>query len=207
MDFKDFAEHFHHQQLITAQAIKNVFGDYSSVQLSRWKNKGWITQLRKGQFLLTSQLDSVDRELLANEMKNSYISLEYALNYYNLIPEVPQKITLVTTARCETVSTPVGSFAYRQIQPTLFDGYELKESMLPERSVKIASPTKALFDFIYFSNRFKSRADFLDIRLNQGEVRNLFDSQSFLRWVERVRQLARINRLRNFLNFVEQKKC
>lgn len=202
MDFREFAEHFRHQQLITTQSIRNAFDSYSPVQLSRWKDRGWIVQIRRGQFILAAQIDSVDRELLANEMKNSYISLEYALNYHNLIPEVPQKITAVTTERGEKIKTPVGSFVYQKIKPPLFGSYELKQSKLKKRLIKIASPTKALFDFIYLNSQFKSQTAFFEARFNLDEVVKLFDPPTFSHWLRRVRQPTRIKRLQNFLDFV-----
>lgn len=207
MIFREFARHFRHHQLITTQAIRNAFADYSPVQLSRWEESGWVVRLRKGQFLLAAQIDSVDRELLANEMKNSYISLEYALNHYNLIPEIPQKITSITTERGEIVKTSLGSFVYQKIQPALFGGYELKGSTLQKRLVKIASPTKALFDFVYLGNKFKNQADFLEIRFNWDEIKKLFDPKTFSYWLKCVRQPARTKRLQNFLGFVNHYKC
>ncbi|MBM4402118.1 MAG: hypothetical protein FJ044_02640 [Candidatus Cloacimonetes bacterium] len=96
MQFRDLESHFKNHQLITTQAIRNAFGNVRRTQLSRWEGKGWLTRVRQGQYLLSSSLNKVDKELLANEIKNSYISLEYALNRYNFIPQIPQKITSVT---------------------------------------------------------------------------------------------------------------
>jgi hypothetical protein len=45
----------------------------------------------------------------------SYISLEYALSYYGLIPERVESITSVTTKRSKKFITPLGSFSYEHI--------------------------------------------------------------------------------------------
>jgi predicted transcriptional regulator of viral defense system len=201
MKWRDFSRHFQDWQLIELQDIRNVFGNGGSVQLSRWVEKGLLIRLRRGQYILASKKDSINREVLANEIKTSYISLEYALNYYNFIPEVPRRITSVTIQRGEMVSTPVGDYLYRHIQPRLFSGYRLVGGRLADRPVKIAEPTKALFDFVYF-NRVGDRGDFEKMRLNQEEVRALFQADEFESWIRKVANPALRNRLEGFLSFM-----
>lgn len=202
IQFRDFEQHFKNHQLITTQDISNVFENLRRGQLSRWESKGWLTRVRQGQYLLSSKLDSVDKELLANEIKNSYISLEYALNRYNLIPEVPQKITSVTTERSETVDTPLGSFLYRKIKSPLFRGYTLKDSQVKDRKIKIALPTKALFDWVYLSIR-GGKESFEEARLNLDELVEVFEVSSFQSWLEAVSSPAIEKRLKAFLSFLK----
>ncbi|OFW56274.1 MAG: hypothetical protein A2133_07535 [Actinobacteria bacterium RBG_16_64_13] len=55
-------------------------------------------------------------ELLANLVYGpSYISLDYALQYYGLIPEQVHAVTSVTYARSKRFQTPVGLFIYRSV--------------------------------------------------------------------------------------------
>lgn len=202
MQFRKFENHFKNHQLITSQDIKNTFGYYNRRQLSEWVDKDWLISLRRGQYLLASQKDEIDQELLANEVKNSYISLEYALNRFNLIPEVTRKITSITTERGEEVKTPVGDFLYRRIQPQLFTGYELIDARVPGRKIKMALPTKALFDLIYL-NPLSTAKDFEALRLSQDEFFNLFDQEKFIFWLESVKSPPLKTRLMNFIHFLK----
>lgn len=199
MKFRELQNTFKNYQLITTQNMKNAFADYNEVQLSRWVDKGWLARVRQGQYVLASTMESVDKKLLANEIKNSYISLEYALNYYRLVPEVPHKITSVTTERGETVETPLGNFIYRRIQPSLFTGYILTPSKRSNRKVKIASATKALFDFIYLN----TPDEFEELRLNQEVLKSCFDQKKFLFWLGKVSRAALKNCLENFLDYTQ----
>lgn len=203
MQFRELEKHFKGHQLITIQDIRNVFGTVSRVQLSRWEDKKWLIRIRQGQYILGSTIGQLDLELLANEIKNSYISLEYALSYYNFIPEITQSITCVTTERSEDIETPVGLFIYHHVKPALFSGYQLIGSKRTDRKIKMAFPTKALFDYIYL----KGSADFVSfdqLRLNFNEVRGLFDKEMYIKWKEQVLNPALKNRLANFLKFMDK---
>lgn len=205
MKFRELRQHFENHQLITTQDIRNAFGEISRVQFSRWESTGRLIRIRRGQYLLGSKAEEIDKELLANEIKNSYISLEYALNYHNLIPEVPQRITSVTTERSENVKTPLGTFIYHRVKPELFCGYYLNDSKIEGRKVKIASPTKAVFDWVYLGSG-KGMDDFEEARLNQSELSELFQRSRFESWRRVVSNPAIRNRLGTFLSFLE-KRC
>lgn len=202
MQFRDFEQRFKDHQLIKSQDIKIAFGNFNRVQLSRWEKQGLLTRVRPGHYLLSSQINELDTELLANEVRNSYISLEYALNYYNLIPEVPRAITSVTTERGEILETPLGNFIYRKIKPALFTGYQFKDSQLKNRKVKIAFPTKALFDFIYLK-KTNCQETFEDLRLNFDELRSLFQPDHFYQWLSLISNAAIKKHLEHFLEFLK----
>jgi hypothetical protein len=78
----------------------------------------------------------------------SYISLDYALHYYGLIPERVEAVTSVTVSRGRRFSTPVGLFIYHGVPmrayPIGLDRIELDGGC----SFLIAIPEKALADKI-----------------------------------------------------------
>lgn len=78
----------------------------------------------------------------------SYISLDYALHYYGLIPERVEAVTSVTVSRGRRFSTPIGLFIYHSVPmrayPIGLDQIELDGG----RSFLIAIPEKALADKI-----------------------------------------------------------
>lgn len=87
-------------------------------------------------------------EYLANITRYpSYISLEYALSKYGLIPEGVFSLTSVTLKSSRIYVNSLGNFIYRNIKKDLFGGF--KNEAFEEKRVKIATKAKALFDFLY----------------------------------------------------------
>jgi predicted transcriptional regulator of viral defense system len=78
----------------------------------------------------------------------SYVSLELALSYYQIIPETVYEITSVTTKAPRRFSVLGKSFTYRSIKKEAFTGY------LPNKqngiTFFIADPEKAFVDLNYF---------------------------------------------------------
>jgi len=117
--------------------------------------KGKIIRIKKGLYIFGEDYRQglYSREILANLIYGpSYISLDFALHYYGLIPERVEAVTSVTTGRSRKFFTTVGLFNYRGISLNAFrvgmDRIELSEG----RSFLMAVPEKALADKIQ-SNR------------------------------------------------------
>lgn len=143
------------------------------VQISRWVSHKKIIKLKGGIYLLKEQYRGVEVNefyLAALLKKPSYVSLEKALEYHNLIPEGVSVFTSVTPKRQANFVSDAGVFNYRHIKPSLFWGY---------RSVKlrgqvgfIAYPEKALLDLLYFKNRSASLEFIEGMRLQNSEAIN-----------------------------------
>jgi len=89
------------------------------------------------------------REVLANMIYGpSYISLDYALHYYGLIPERVEAVTSVAIKRSRRFSTPVGLFTYRGIPLKAYQSGIDQVTLQDDRSFLIAIPEKALCDKI-----------------------------------------------------------
>ena len=83
-------------------------------KITQWLNRGIIVRIKKGLYVFGESLrrKPYSRELLANLIYGpSYLSLEWALQYYGLIPERVEALTSVTTGRSRKFSTPAGLFA------------------------------------------------------------------------------------------------
>lgn len=112
------------------------------VVLFRLVKQGKLKRLTKGYYTLN--LASVDFEQLACELlRPSYVSLEYALNQYGLIDQVPTRITLVTTKKSREFRLPGQVVEYSHLTPKLFFGYQVQDNFL------IAEREKALLDELY----------------------------------------------------------
>jgi len=111
--------------------------------------KGTIIRVRKGLYIFgdDDRRRPCSREILANLIYGpSYISLEYALARYGIIPERVEAVTSVTVGRSRKFSTPVGLFTYHMIPMTAFrTGVDQVEAG-DGRSFLMAVPEKALAD-------------------------------------------------------------
>jgi predicted transcriptional regulator of viral defense system len=88
---------------------------------------------------------------LANVIRTpSYVSSWAALQYYNLATESIHSITSVTPKVTRDYQTKAGSFAYQSINKQLFSDFSLVKGKF---NFYIASPSKALFDLLYFRTR------------------------------------------------------
>lgn len=132
------------------QAVRN--------QLNRWHTKGLLIKLRKGIFLLNSTDRKINpsRAYIANQLYTpSYASLEYALNYYGLIPEAVNDLTGITTKKTMRIDNELGTFFYQHVKPETFRGFKVlnDEAGL---AFFIAEPEKAVVDFCYLNmDKFK----------------------------------------------------
>lgn len=134
-------------------------------QISGWKKKGLILQLKKGQYVLNEndRKAKVSKLFLANQIYTpSYISNEYALMFYDLIPERVVDLTSVTTRKTAMFKNDFGYFIYQHLSIKCFEGFiERKDEN--KRSFLIAEPEKAVVDFIYFNlPRFTRNIDIFE---------------------------------------------
>ena len=107
---------------------------YTSIKdkIANLKKKEIIVTLKKGLYIHKSQYTQniVSKEMIANNiLAPSYISFDYALYYYNLIPESVYDVVSATTKRTKSFDTSYGVFKYRQIKKELFSiGLNIKSS-------------------------------------------------------------------------------
>lgn len=197
MRFLDFKQKFIDFNIITSQDIRNSFGNINQSQLSSWKKKKYISSIKKGMYILNDT--KIDLLLLSNEINNSYISLEFALSYYQIIPEITPSITAVSNNRNETLSNNFGNFYYHKITSKLFCGFVLIESQIQKnRFVRIAEKEKALFDLVYFRKDLRDVDDFKSLRLNIEKIK----LNRMKKFIDLVRAPQTKKRLDNFLNYL-----
>ncbi len=171
------------------------------VQISRWEHSGKIIQLKRGIYVLAEPYRKVEayEPFVASILKRpSYLSLEKALEYYNLIPEGVPAYTSVTTKRPAKFISPLGSFDYRHIDVSLFWGYD--SVMVNKQTAFVASPEKALLDLVYLKAKEIS-LDYLEGLRLQGverirlkrlfEYAKRFEKPKMLRAASMIRKYTR----------------
>ena len=169
--------------------------------------KGEILRIRKGLYIFGDlwRRQVVSREVLANLIYGpSFISLEYALSFYGLIPEHVETITSITAGRSRSFDTPVGRFSYTQFsRKRISFGNILKT----DRSGNwfMAEPLKVLADKIWADKRFyptspASFSDYLfdDLRLDESVLNTLFN-QDRMNEIQNLYNTRKIDWLAAFL--------
>lgn len=134
--------------------IFSISGHSAKYFLERQVKEGFLIRLKRGLYALKT--DQPAEEEVANALyRPSYLSFEYALAYYSLIPEMPYTITSATTKPTRLFTTKNLAFSYRTIKKEAFTGYSLNNQ--EKKAYLIAEKEKALVDYIYFVSLRKSR--------------------------------------------------
>ena len=147
------------QPYFTKQAFFQLANGYSikdstlNTYITRSIIRKDIIQLRRGLYVTTdfytkNKADTTYLFYLANVLRGpSYVSSWTALQYYNLTTEIISTVTSVTEKVTRDYETKVGTFSYYSIHKKHFTDFSLVKGKF---EFFIASPSKALFDLLYF---------------------------------------------------------
>ena len=158
---------------------QKIFG----YQLHLWVKKGYLLKLRNGVYAFVKDRERIKSEEIATLLyQPSYLSLESALAWYGLIPEMVYAHVSVTARINRTFTNVFGTFIYRHLKAELFWGYtEIKTDY---GHYLLAEPEKALLDYIYLNlSRIRSDADFENLRLNADMLKERLDADKFLKYL------------------------
>lgn len=171
------------QRLSGASAIATSF------LLHRHAKQGRFLKLRNGLYALAD--DALNDLAIANRLYHpSYVSLEYALASYHLIPETTYTITSVTTRPTHLLEAAGKQFEYHHLKSSVFTGYEPMQ--VEGQTVLMATPEKAVLDYLYFVDlKKKTLNDRLDMtRLSRTRLASyaaLFKRLSLVRLMKSLR--------------------
>lgn len=143
---------------IDAQNLLALLGTYRRPRdwIQRMVKGGELIRLRNGLYLITEKIQQgadkfIPYEQVANILYGpSYVSLEWALSFYGMIPERVYTVTSMTLGKTKEYHTPVGDFSYTPLAPESYSiGIEQKQSSSSIGGFLMASREKALIDWVY----------------------------------------------------------
>lgn len=141
---------------VTAAEVKSCYTNLSSPEkkVLALEKSGELIRLKRNVYIVNDELcgKQTDARLCANYLYGpSYVSLQWALRYYGMIPELVYSMTSVTVKRSRSFNTPIGNFKYMQVSPIYFP---IGVSSVEENGVcfLMASREKALCDTILYDN-------------------------------------------------------
>lgn len=150
----------------------------ASQALRRLAAAGLVTPVRKGLWALRESPDALTLADYVTMPHPSYVSLQSALYLHGMIDQIPAATYLVSLGRSARLRTKVGPYSVHQVAPALFGGAVLD----PRTGVRLATPEKALVDFLYLSTT-RSR---LFARLPELELPATFSARAARRWAARI---------------------
>jgi len=141
------------------------------VILHKQVNQKKLVRLMKGYYALEAA--QVDWEQFSCEILSpSYISLEYALHQYDIMDQVPARITLITTKKTREFKLVSQVLEYSHINSKLYFGYKIQENFL------IAEKEKALLDELYLISLKKRHLSLENLNLSK------IDKKLFNKWLK-----------------------
>lgn len=169
---------------ITGSEIKQCYPNLSAPEkkIQLLEKSGEIIRLRRNLYIINADASgkNTDARLCANHLYGpSYVSLQWAMAFYGMIPEKVFMMTSITTKRSRLTETPIGSFSYMQVPVSYFP---IGVKSIEENGVSflMASREKALCDTIMYDNfvshqSIKSLAAYLedDMRLDMDILMKL----------------------------------
>ena len=165
--------------LKTNDIIKSELNNYSNKnsKLAREANKGNLIKIVNG---LYETNPNTSGYLLASSIYGpSYVSFEYALSYYGLIPERVNVITSATLnkKKKKKYNTFFGTFTYRDVPSLAYSESVILKSE-DGYSYQIATKEKALCDKLYTLKPIKNYREleimlFSDLRIDKEEFLKL----------------------------------
>lgn len=194
MDFSKAIKQYHEVPL-SRHLILNLLSDYKrpNDKISELIKSEELVSLKRGLYIIGPKigLPLPDPFLIANHLRGpSYVSLESALSYWNMIPEKVYEISSVTIKTSKTYKTSVGRFRYQQLK-TPYYSYGIKKiKHSVNQTMLVASPEKALCDKIILTPKVNLRSikqtkEFLieDLRI-EHEMLSSLDVNTMDLWMQ-----------------------
>jgi len=201
MNYIEFEKALTAYPVFSVKDIVKRFPDFDNRRLVEWQEKGYLTKVRRGYYCFTETIrGETFSYFAANKIYTpSYISLETALAYYNLIPEGVFTSISVTTRNTANYNTAIGKFEYRHIKPKLYFGYKLLQEK--KFTIRIADPEKVILDYFYL-NTLNSKEDIQEMRFNKFLVLELLNIDKLKKYQNVFSSKILDKRISTFLNLI-----
>lgn len=169
---------------VTGSDLAALLSGYDSPKdkLAYMVRQGHLLRLKRDLYCVSSKItgERYSLPLIANHLYGpSYVSLESALSYYELIPERVACTQSVVSKRAKRLETPLGLFTYQTL-PSDYYSIGVRQEIVGGRlAFFIATPVKALCDLLLMRSRLRltsaraMRTFLLDeMRMDFAELRN-----------------------------------
>lgn len=201
MKYAEFRNKVKNYPLFHAHLFPHLTHDVPTLrrQVTEWIGKGYVLPLKRGIYTLCDEdrAAKFSRHFLANQLyMPSYISLETALSFYNIIPEGVYAITSISSKKTQQFDNAFGLFIYHHIDPKLFGDFVMLHDEF-NNPVYIASKERAIIDFLYLKVAWQREYD-PDIFTLSYRFQNLRDLD-----IEKLQLIAKKFKLKKMQQLLE----
>jgi predicted transcriptional regulator of viral defense system len=132
---------------LSFRRVFNINREAAKYFLETHTRDGLFIRLKKGLYMLKT--DPLAEEEIANRLyQPSYISFEYALSVFGILPESVYTITSATTKPTRQFTVQNIEYQYHSILDEAYTGYSLQD--IRGNRCLLADAEKALVDYVYF---------------------------------------------------------
>ena len=184
--------------------LTDALSNFSNVRtkIGRLLASGELIRIKKGLYIFPDYLchSPLNPCIVANMLYGpSYVSCDYALSYYGMIPERVEVITSMSPSRPKFFSTPIGCFTYHQRKAKDY-AIGVESIATPSGNFLMASREKAIYDKVLTDSRFDGNdiREYLleDLRLDEEALSHL--NHETLHDLQKT-SVGRMKRLVNYL--------
>lgn len=194
MNFIEFSKNRENYPCFSLQEIQLFDTKFLRWNLKNRYQKDYLDHLCKWRYTLKETEKSEEMlYTISNKIyQPSYISMESALRYYDIIPEWVFITTACSTKKTQTLEGDRGTFYYYHLKPELFWGYTIQKKR--NLTFYLATIEKTVCDFFYLKKQL-TKTDFSDLRFDVDHLRKLTTKEKLLEcakkfWNQRVLHLV-----------------
>ena len=205
MNYITFRGRFHDFACFSNEQVVAAFPRFDRGNYSTWLGKGYIKRLRRSWYAFADVADTPGiGDYFAGRMYSpSYLSCEYVMARTGLIPESVVQFTSVTSLKTASFKNDFGEFSYRSVKPELMFGYGV-EHVGDGLPVNVATPAKALCDFLYLNSQYDTPEEIEALRLDADVLEEIsrdsaldgvadrFGSRALVRRIKLVKEVYAI---------------
>ena len=204
MKFTEIQHILENLKIFSINDLRKIDPQFEKKKIFLWKKNWLIKSVYRWYYILNKQeIDTNFLFKIANTIHNpSYISMESALSYYNLIPESVYTITNITTKKTLEINNNILSFSYRSIKNDFFWWY--KEVNINGYSYLIAEIEKTLLDFFYLNKNIKDENDILWLRLNSIILKEKVDKKKIEKYLRKFNKNTLDKKIKILFNLLDK---
>ena len=172
-------------QTSDAAACLNINNAHASKLLARLSSARHLFHLSRGLWAFKNMVEPIALPEYLTDPFPSYVSLQSALYYHDMISQIPAVTYAVSIGRTRRYETPLGVVSIHHVHPSFFFGFE----PIGKDIAKMATLEKALIDFLYLSPAKSS----LFRALPELELPRSFKTKKARKIISQIRSARRKN--------------
>jgi predicted transcriptional regulator of viral defense system len=203
MRYLELREQLNDFLIFSLNDIRKIEPSFHHQRLNEWQGKGYIKKIVNEYYVFSdTEISESVLFAIANKIYDpSYVSLEMALSFHQLIPESVYGVTSVTSRKTYDFSTSLARFSYRKIKPELMFGYRLDS--FEKHTCKIAEPEKAILDYFYLNPKLETTGDFEELRINKDSFQEQVDTEKLKKYLAQYNSKALEKRVNRFIKYID----